>query len=114
MCYILRYIAIVVSGLTISCFRTRKAGLRGLCGVIKKTEGDESLQLNIWEPDDLNKIIPPFLFNMQQHVTAGPSEQPSGMAEEGSLVQLAEEGLKALVTSAGLAHIDAIFKPVLQ
>lgn len=92
-------------------FRTRKAGLRGLCGVIKKTEGDESLQLNIWEPDDLNKIIPPFLFNLQQSA-AGSSEQRE--ETEGSLVHLAEEGLKALVASAGLAHIDAVFTPVLQ
>lgn len=93
-------------------FRTRKAGLRGLSGVIKKTEGDESLQLNIWEPDDLNKIIPPFLFNLQ-HNAAGSSGQREE-TEEGSLVHLAEEGLKALVASAGLAHIDAVFTPVLQ
>ena len=52
--------------------RTRKAGLRGLCGVIKKTEGDESLQLNIWEPADMNKIVPPFLFNLQDSAGISP------------------------------------------
>ena len=88
-------------------FRTCKAGLRGLCGVIKKTEGEESLQLNIWQPDDLNKIIPPFLFNMQH-------TRPGSAREEPSISGLAEEGLKAIVASAGLAHIDAVFVPVLQ
>ena len=27
---------------------------------------------------------------------------------------LAEEGLKAIVSSAGLAHIDSVFVPILQ
>ena len=82
--------------------------------MIKKTEGDESLQLNIWTPDDLNKIIPPFLFNLQPGV-AGDWKvgQGAGPGDE-SLGGLAEEGLKAIVVSAGLAHIDAVFIPVLQ
>jgi hypothetical protein len=97
-----------------SYLQIRKAGLRGLRGVIKKTEGDESLQLNIWTPDDLNKIIPPFLFNLQPGV-AGDWKvgQGAGPGDE-SLGGLAEEGLKAIVVSAGLAHIDAVFIPVLQ
>ena len=82
-----------------------------MCGVIKKTEGEESLQLNIWEPDDLNKIIPPFLFNMQPSGSA--SKQSAGSGEV-TLESLAEEGLKAIVTSAGLAHIDSVFVPVLE
>ena len=82
--------------------------------MIKKTEGEESLQLNIWTPDDLNKIIPPFLFNLQPGVAGNwRVGQEAGPAEE-TLEGLAEEGLKAIVTSAGLAHIDSVFVPVLQ
>lgn len=98
-----------------SYLQIRKAGLRGLGGVIKKTEGDESLQLNIWTPDDLNKIIPPFLFNMLPGVAGDwRAEQGAGSAAEESLGGLAEEGLKSIVSSAGLAHIDSVFIPVLQ
>ena len=82
--------------------------------MIKKTEVEESLQLNIWTPDDLNKIIPPFLFNLQPGVAgswrAGQGAEPG----EETLGRLAEEGLKAIVSSAGLAHIDTVFVPVLQ
>ena len=82
--------------------------------MIKKTEGEEGLQLNIWTPDDLNKIIPPFLFNLAPGV-AGDWRvgQGAGSGEE-SIGGLAEEGLKAIVVSAGLAHIDTVFIPVLQ
>ena len=47
--------------------RTRLAGLKGLRGVIKKIGHHDSVQLNIWDIDHMNKIVPPFLFNMQQH-----------------------------------------------
>ena len=35
-------------------------------------------------------------------------------ADGEELAQLAEEGLKELITCAGLAHIDSVIKPVLQ
>ena len=41
------------------------AGLRGLRGVIKKIGHQDVLQLNIWDISHMNKIVPPFLFNMQ-------------------------------------------------
>ncbi len=41
------------------------AGLRGLRGVVKKIGHQDGLQLNIWDIDHINKIVPPFLFNMQ-------------------------------------------------
>ena len=41
------------------------AGLCGLRGVIKKIGHQDVLQLNIWDIDHMNKIVPPFLFNMQ-------------------------------------------------
>lgn len=41
------------------------AGLCGLRGVIKKIGHQDVLPLNIWDIDHMNKIVPPFLFNMQ-------------------------------------------------
>ena len=46
------------------------AGLKGLRGVIKKIGREEGLQLNIWDIDHMNKIVPAFIFNMQGHTTA--------------------------------------------
>ena len=79
--------------------------------MIKKTEGEESL--NIWQLDDLNKIIPPFLLNMQPGGDQQGAGQGAGSDEE-TLGGLAEGGLKALVRSAGLSHIDSVFVPVLE
>ena len=42
------------------------AGLHALRGVVKKIGHQEGLQLNIWDIDHMNKIVPPFLFNMQE------------------------------------------------
>ena len=80
------------------------AGLCGLRGVIKKIGHQDVLQLNIWDLNHMNKIVPPFLFNMQE----------DGETESINLVQYAEEGLKELILCAGLAHIDSVIEPVLQ
>jgi hypothetical protein len=48
--------------------RTRLAGLCGLRGVIKKIGHQDLLQLNIWDIDHMNKIVPPLLFNMEESV----------------------------------------------
>ena len=53
--------------MTVFIYRTRFAGLKGLRGVIKKIGHQDSVQLNIWDIDHMNKIVPPFLFNMQHH-----------------------------------------------
>lgn len=53
-------------------FRTRLAGLCGLRGVIKKIGHQDLLQLNIWDIDHMNKIVPPFLFNMEDSVKLVP------------------------------------------
>ena len=53
--------------MNISQYRTRLAGLKGLRGVIKKIGHQDSVQLNVWDIYHMNKIVPPFLFNMQQH-----------------------------------------------
>ena len=45
--------------------RIRTAGLRGLQGVIRKTVSDD-LQVNIWEPVHMDKIVPSLLYNMQE------------------------------------------------
>ena len=61
--------------------RTRLSGLKGLRGVIKKIGRQDSVQLNIWDIDHMNKIVPPFLFNMQHQ---WQERQSSGGQEEGA------------------------------
>lgn len=78
------------------------AGLRGLQGVVRKIGRQDVLQLNIWDITHMNKIVPSFLFNMQE----------SSFSKD--LATYAEEGLKELVKYAGLAHIDSVIEPVLQ
>ena len=45
--------------------RTRKAGLAGLQGVTIKVSQASGQQLNIWDADHMDKIVPAFLFNME-------------------------------------------------
>lgn len=47
--------------------RIRVSGIRGLQGVVRKTVDDE-LQVNIWEPRHMEKIVPALLVNLQQHI----------------------------------------------
>ncbi|XP_064391131.1 protein EFR3 homolog B-like [Halichondria panicea] len=96
---------------------TRMAGLQGLRGVIKKIGRQDNLQMNIWDLDHMNKIVPPFLFNMHSHSVAQSREsgeiQP--VVEEGdSLGGYSQDSLTELITFAGLSHIDSVLKPILQ
>ncbi|XP_064391064.1 protein EFR3 homolog B-like [Halichondria panicea] len=96
---------------------TRMAGLQGLRGVIKKIGRQDNLQMNIWDLDHMNKIVPPFLFNMHSHSVAQSREsgeiQP--VLEEGdSLGGYSQDSLTELITFAGLSHIDSVLKPILQ
>ncbi len=43
--------------------RIRQAGLCGLQGVVRKTVSDD-LQVNIWDPVHMDKIVPSLLYNM--------------------------------------------------
>lgn len=56
-------LGIPVSHGTVS--RSRLAGLQALQGVVNKVGPESSLQLNMWDSEHLNKIIPAFLLNMQ-------------------------------------------------
>lgn len=47
----------------LSFSRIRGAGLLGLQGVVRKTVSDD-LQVNIWDPVHMDKIVPSLLFNM--------------------------------------------------
>lgn len=44
--------------------RIRVSGIRGLQGVVRKTVSD-NLQMNIWDKEYMDKIIPSLLYNMQ-------------------------------------------------
>ncbi|XP_064391067.1 protein EFR3 homolog B-like [Halichondria panicea] len=96
---------------------TQMAGLQRLRGVIKKIGRQDNLQMNIWDLGHMNKIVPPFLFNMHSHSVAQSREsgeiQP--VVEEGdSLGGYSQDSLTELITFAGLSHIDSVLKPILQ
>ena len=60
------YIIMVEGLFCLTRHSTRRAGLQGLQGVINKVGKQEGLQLNIWDWDHMNKIVPAFLFILQE------------------------------------------------
>jgi F0F1-type ATP synthase epsilon subunit len=112
----------------------RIAGLKGLKGVIRKTVSDD-LQVDIWDDNHMNKIVPSLLFNMQESnqtvsitVTSPDSITPGSIstAIPGSPVSkapapfieipsvVAEENLKELVGKATFGNIRSVIRPVLR
>lgn len=88
--------------------RIRTAGLKGLQGVVRKTVSDD-LQVNIWEPVHMDKIVPSLLYNMQEerfvdHKVQKDEEYPA---------QVAETVFRDLICRASFGNIKAILKPVL-
>ncbi|CAD5113495.1 DgyrCDS2657 [Dimorphilus gyrociliatus] len=68
----------------------RVSGIRGLQGVVRKTVSD-NLQMNIWDKEYMDKIIPSLLFNMQD-------EEPSEDGQEaGNACIVAADVLRELV-----------------
>lgn len=72
----------------------------------------------------MNKIVPPFLFNMQDSMKSvlfgtcvllhHSVYLHSNAESEVNLMKYAEDGMTELVMCAGLAHIDSVILPVLQ
>lgn len=90
--------------------RIRTAGLRGLQGVVRKTVSDD-LQVNIWEPVHMDKIVPSLLYNMQEDRFV-PVDLESPKDEEHP-AQVAETVFRDLICRASYGNIKAILKPVL-
>lgn len=101
----------------------RVSGLKGLKGVIIKTVSDD-LQVDIWDDNHMDKIVPSLLFNMQDgdsDVTdagTGGASPPSSPSSKSAPVevpsQVAEENLRELIGKAGFGNIRSVIRPVLR
>lgn len=91
-----------------SHLQIRVSGLKALKGLLAKMRREQELQLTIWEPDHLSKIVSAFLFNMQDQAS---EIQPVELDE---LALEAKGGLQELVRLAGLGHIDDVMRPIMR
>ncbi|XP_076058081.1 protein EFR3 homolog stmA isoform X2 [Oratosquilla oratoria] len=96
----------------------RRAGIKGLQGVVRKTDCD-TLGENIWLPTHMDKIVPALLFNIQEknvsvqettHPNDVPDNQPEGDKEPH---ELAEMCLREIVSRATYGRINNVVKPIL-
>ncbi|KAL8584635.1 hypothetical protein ACOMHN_002364 [Nucella lapillus] len=84
--------------------KIRRAGLRGIQGVVRKTISDD-LQVNIWEAVHMDKIVPSLLYNMQD---SGPIPKDEDEPEH-----LAEMVFRDLICRASYGNIRSVLVPVL-
>ncbi|XP_056157302.1 protein EFR3 homolog B-like [Lampris incognitus] len=89
--------------------KIRLAGIRGLQGVVRKTVNDE-LQVNIWEPRHMEKIIPSLLFNLLQD----PNTHSSPGSQIDRPVEQTERCFRELLSRAAYGHINTAIRPVLM
>ncbi|KAK7501482.1 hypothetical protein BaRGS_00007286 [Batillaria attramentaria] len=90
--------------------RIRRAGLRGLQGVVRKTVSDD-LQVNIWEAVHMEKIVPSLLYNMQDaRLSSANVESPK---DEEEPAHLAEGVFRDLICRASYGNIRSVLVPVL-
>ncbi|KAK3580943.1 hypothetical protein CHS0354_006968 [Potamilus streckersoni] len=90
--------------------RIRTAGLKGLQGVVRKTVSDD-LQVNIWEPIHMDKIVPSLLYNMHDQGFV-PVDLDNHRNEEAPAF-VAETVFRDLVCRASFGNIKSVLKPVL-
>ena len=90
-------------------------GVRGLRGVIRKTVSDE-LQVNIWEKQHMDKIVPSLLYTMQNNPNKHLSEDGSPVAADDGEYPwvLAEDSFRELLSRAAFANVSAAIFPVLN
>ncbi|KAL5015847.1 hypothetical protein ScPMuIL_005436, partial [Solemya velum] len=93
-----------------SQMKIRSAGLQGLQGVVRKTVSDD-LQVNIWDPVHMDKIVPSLLYNMYtpEFMTVD-LESPK---DEEHPAYIAETVLRDLVCRASYGNIKTVLRPVL-
>lgn len=96
--------------------RVRSAGLKGLQGVVRKTVSDD-LQVNIWDPSHMGKIIPSLLFVLEtgekdQHLEAVAISE--GNSTEDDPATVAESCLRELISRASFGHIKSFINPLLS
>ena len=118
--------------------KLRVAGLQGLRGVIRKTVSDD-LQVDIWDDNHMDKIVPSLLYNMQESIDGrgrlhsskqqegvtpdtvisdSPATAPGSPVIKSSPAEVpavvAEENLKELVGKASYGNIRSVIRPVLN
>ncbi|KAK3858639.1 hypothetical protein Pcinc_035197 [Petrolisthes cinctipes] len=100
----------------------RTAGIRGLQGVVRKTDWD-NLGESIWLPTHMEKIVPSLLYNMQGNTAymevptqlADSTDNHHNQSGEGEKEPhvLAEMCLRELVSRATYGKIHTVVKPLL-
>lgn len=96
----------------------RLAGLNGIKGVVRKTVTDD-LQVDIWDKNHMDKIVPSLLYNMQNRdplmqTTLSSSVLDSRGSEGSNPAIIAEECLRQLVGRASFGNIESVVRPVLK
>ncbi|XP_052776246.1 protein EFR3 homolog B-like isoform X2 [Mya arenaria] len=90
--------------------KIRTAGLKGIQGVVRKTITDE-LQVNIWEPIHMDKIVPSLLYNM--HDPSFPPVEVESPREEEHPAQVAETVFRDLICRASYNNLKPVLRPIL-
>ncbi|XP_078317338.1 protein EFR3 homolog B-like isoform X2 [Crassostrea virginica] len=90
--------------------KIRGAGLLGLQGVVRKTVSDD-LQVNIWDPVHMDKIVPSLLFNM--HTPEFMSMDTESPRDEDHPAYIAEMVFRDLVCRASYGNVKSVLQPVL-
>eukprot|EP00105_Crassostrea_gigas_P001528 XP_011413750.1 PREDICTED: protein EFR3 homolog B isoform X5 [Crassostrea gigas] len=90
--------------------KIRGAGLLGLQGVVRKTVSDD-LQVNIWDPVHMDKIVPSLLFNM--HTPEFMSVNTESPRDEEHPAYIAEMVFRDLVCRASYGNVKSVLQPVL-
>lgn len=113
--------------------KLRIAGLKGLKGVIRKTVSDD-LQVDIWDDNHMDKIVPSLLYNMQEGLdihsqmsvrrqATDLNDSPVATAPGSPVLKsppievpaiVAEENLKELIGKASFGNIRSVIRPVLN
>ncbi|XP_062622284.1 protein EFR3 homolog B-like isoform X5 [Saccostrea cucullata] len=89
----------------------RGAGLLGLQGVVRKTVSDD-LQVNIWDPVHMDKIVPSLLYNM--HTPEFMSVNLESPRDEEHPTYIAEMVFRDLVCRASYGNVKSVLQPVLR
>ena len=97
--------------------RVRIAGMRGLQGVVKKTYSD-GIQVNVWQKEHMEKIVPSYLFNMDvSDSTLSVNLEDLDLKERHSpemVHAVAEACFRELLCRLNSANVDTVFVPVLN
>lgn len=95
--------------------KVRRAGLKGLQGVVRKTISDD-LQVNLWDNTHMAKIVPSLLFILEERQKQRPRKESGEYtsSSEEDPTHLAESCLRELMSRASFGNIKAVINPSLH